>query len=289
MKVNLVGIGAQKAATSWMHETLRDHPDVDASAEKELQFFSAKFDRGSIWYESNFADNAAKVRTETSPSYLYEPEAPKRAHAYNPELRLVAILRDPVERAFSNHLHEIRKSHIPQDTSFEVGLATNPSYRVQSKYAEHLARWLAVFPRDSLLILLAEDISNDPLSAYKTICEHADIEPVVTGPDQFARRHESTVYRNLGYGRMLRRMGDGLRSIGLDHWVTALKRAPGVNQLIEGNKENLRSKVTEMRPETRAMLEEEFQQDMLQVAELIGRNTLPWHSFTRPGQAGDAA
>src|SRR5687767_9096163 len=135
-----IGLGGQKCASTWLHVVFRDHADAYVSTPKELDFFSSFYDRGFQWYEAHFA--AAEGRRaigEISPSYLPDHDAPARAHAYNANLRIIVALRDPVERAYSNHLHDIRLGHYSgRDLSFETGLANNPMYLEQSRYALHL-------------------------------------------------------------------------------------------------------------------------------------------------------
>ena len=100
--------------TSWLHALAAAHPGVTASEPKELDFFSYHFDRGYRWYERHFAGppGTPTVGFECSPSYFLDPRAPERAAAYHPGLKIVVLLRDPVARAYSNHLHEIAKGHI---------------------------------------------------------------------------------------------------------------------------------------------------------------------------------
>ncbi|MEO0913269.1 MAG: sulfotransferase, partial [Pseudomonadota bacterium] len=112
MKPTLIGIGAQKCASSWAHTALGAHPDITGSDPKEIDYFSYYFDRGHAWYEAHFPEGTAH-RFEISPSYFHDPRAPERLAAYAPEAKILVLLRDPVERAFSNHLHEVAKGHIP--------------------------------------------------------------------------------------------------------------------------------------------------------------------------------
>lgn len=160
-----IGLGAQKCASSWIHRVLGDHPEIFASEPKELDFFSHHYNRGYSWYEHCFEPGAgARARGEISPSYFCDPLAPTRVRDYDPALKLVLALRDPVSRAFSNHLHEIRKGfyHCP-DLRFESGLARNPMYVFQSRYGSHLEAWTRAFPLSRILILVQEEIHTDPL------------------------------------------------------------------------------------------------------------------------------
>jgi hypothetical protein len=288
LKVGFIGIGAQKAATSWLHDVLSAHPHVEASRPKELDFFTHHFDRGYAWYESHFRRSEDGVmRGESSPSYLYSQSAPRRARDYNRNLKLVAILRDPVSRAFSNHLHEIRKGHIPGSWSFEEALELNPMYLEQGRYALHLGRWLEVFDRQSLLVLVAEDIATDPETAFSRVCEHLGVSPKVKLDKLGERSHESVANRNEGVQKVLRTAGNAARSLGLGKAVRGLKATPGLRDLIALNRRDLRSEFPAMRPETVERLRAFFEPDIAFVSELLERKCLPWPSHRSRAETRD--
>src|SRR4051794_23521597 len=90
-------IGAGKAGTTWLFEVLEAHPDVSMARAKETMFFDEHFHRGVDWYHSLFSSDGTPTAVgEVSNSYLAAPRAPARMASYNPNMRLVALLRDPV-------------------------------------------------------------------------------------------------------------------------------------------------------------------------------------------------
>ena len=98
---------------------------------KEVDFFSYRYDHGYQWYERCFQSaKPARARGEISPSYFAEPAVPGARRAISaPTPKSCCRLRDPVERALSNHRHEVRVGHLTgADLSFETGLANNPMY-----------------------------------------------------------------------------------------------------------------------------------------------------------------
>ena len=154
VKPAFIGIGAQKCASTWLYNILADHPEVWLSEKKELDFFSYYYDYGFQWYERNFESDESLVAGEVSPSYFHGKGVPKRVFEYDANLRLILFLRDPIERAISNHKHEVRIGHFRgSDLSFERGLKNNPSYISQGLYATHLEKWLEYFPKDWLLFV----------------------------------------------------------------------------------------------------------------------------------------
>jgi hypothetical protein len=272
-----IGLGAQKAATTWLHDVLAGHPEVFVSEPKEVDFFSHWFNRGYDWYDAHFAVGADRpCRGETSPSYMYDPAAPGRARAYNPGLRLIAVLRDPVARAYSNHLHEIRQGRIPPDRTFEEAEPRNPMYVEQGRYATHLQRWIDVFGRDALLVLIAEEISADPETALDRTYAHLGVKAGVRPRGYAERRHESVAPRLQGVQGLLRAGGSWLRANGLREGLDAVKRFPPVRAALALNQRDVRRDTAPMRPETRARLEAAFAEEGRRLADLLGRDSLPW-------------
>ncbi|MBV1868486.1 MAG: sulfotransferase, partial [Marinosulfonomonas sp.] len=92
MTATVIGIGAQKCASSWVHSVLGAHPQIGVSEPKELDFFSYYFDRGYPWYNSHFQDLSEFVaRCDTSPSYFYDPRAAERVRAYNKDIKICLL------------------------------------------------------------------------------------------------------------------------------------------------------------------------------------------------------
>jgi hypothetical protein len=191
-------IGAQRAGTTTFFDALRRHPDiapprsVDRAVawDKELHFFDEKFEKGLDWYRSFFPLKALRdvrralgrdlIAGESTPYYLFHPAVPERVASAIPDMRLVVILRDPVERAYSHYqlmrrmgrerlsfedaldAEEERlageRERLLVDPSFRARHHRNHSYVSRGLYAEQLERWLTYFPREQLLVLAAEDL-----------------------------------------------------------------------------------------------------------------------------------
>lgn len=276
----LIGIGAQKCASSWLHMALGAHPMIGVATPKELDFFSYHYDRGGRWYRGFFRDCADRpVRAEISPSYLHDPRAPGRAARFDPGLGILVALRDPVARAFSNHLHEIRKGHIPP-CSFADGLCNNPAYLEQSLYARHLDRWLDAFPRARLHLCLTEDIAADPMAAARDLYAFAGM-PDAPSDLLAEQRNVSDQPRWPRLRRALRRGGDGLRRLGYEHQLARIKALPPVDRLLAANSRNLADLVPPMDADSRARLEERLAPDLDRLAALLGRDSLPWPTWER--------
>jgi Sulfotransferase domain len=210
-------IGAQKAGTTALYAYLRRHPQITGPSWKEVSFFDRHYTRGEAWYRGNFP-NALRTRGlvgEASPSYLFHPLAPERVAALVPEAKLIALVRNPVDRAFSQYQHEVALGREP--LSFEDALEAEGerlsgevermladpayfsrpwwdyTYRGRGRYAEQLERWLAVFPREQLLVVPSEDLLAEPEQTHARVLEFLGAPPhrLDAYPRVFERQYEA--------------------------------------------------------------------------------------------------
>jgi len=180
-------IGAQKCGTSSLHNYLTQHSGVIPPLRKEVHYFDVNFKRGDAWYRAHFGRKSKPgLNFDASPYYLFHPLAAERMHTLLPHAKLIVLLRDPVRRAYSQYWHEREKGREP--LAFEDALKAEPerveeahrrlangeitasrehqihSYVARGRYAEQLERWLALYPREQLLVLRFEDLVKDPLA-----------------------------------------------------------------------------------------------------------------------------
>lgn len=278
LQATFIGIGAQKSATTWLYGVLQQCPDVRVSDDKEVDFFSYYFDRGYEWYERSFDDAEDVVhRGEISPSYLIHPSAPFRAAQYNPGLQIFVTLRDPVDRAFSNHLHEARKGHISgTNLAFETALENNPLYRDQGLYAYHLKKWYDHFPRNQIHVMFQEDIHTDRERSAREVTDALGLEPLADFLD--LRANESVRYRNATVGETMWKVGNFARRNGLGKVAEVAKSMPGIRQMRQANREPMREIVEPMRPETARSLTGYYEEDVAALEALLAR-PVPWARF----------
>lgn len=252
------------------------HPQIGVSEPKEVDFFSYYFDRGYQWYEGHFtASPGITVQFESSPSYFHDPRAPGRARAYNSDLKVLALLRDPIKRAFSNHMHEIIKGHIPP-CPFEEGLDNNPAYIEQGLYASHLARWFESFPKDQIKVMFAEEISADSAAAARQAFDFFGVDPDFDSPILHERRNESDRARSQGLRNTLRAGGDWMRRQGMEPALAKLKATGPVAGLMKANRIQIRDEIPPMTAEAHTRLAQIFAPEMERLRQMLQRTTLPW-------------
>jgi hypothetical protein len=200
---DFVVAGAVKGGTTSLFYYLQPHPQVWMPANKELHFFSNNFNRGEDWLRAQFAPAGdTQVVGEMTPEYLDHPDVAERMASVIPDAKLVLTLRHPVERAYSHY--QMQKAKFSASESFaemvELELTRGPKaipephrpYLRGGRYHEHLQRLLAHYPRDSLLVLLMDDLEDEPAGAYRQLCSHIAVasEPL---PDNLGRRYNRTM------------------------------------------------------------------------------------------------
>ncbi|MDX9740828.1 MAG: sulfotransferase [Gammaproteobacteria bacterium] len=273
-----IGIGAQKCASSWLHRIAGCHPDVGVSKEKEVDFFSYHFDHGYQWYESRFRHCADRRAVgETSPSYFCDPRVPVRVRRYAPAMRIIVSLRDPVERALSNHRHEVRVGHVRGDLSFNAGLDNNPMYIDQSRYATHLRRWLRHFPSEQIMIVLMEDITADPLAVVQRVYRFLGVDPAFVPPQ--VRRHDNPAYATRY--RVLTSLKDGMYrhvdSVPPVRWLWRSASALGLRTLYRrANVMPSAAVIPDPDPVTLGRLREVFEPEVRELSRMLGRPLDAW-------------
>ena len=209
-------IGAQKAGTTALYAYLREHPGITGPSWKEVSYFDRHYARGEAWYRGNFPNTlrARGLVGEASPSYMFHPLGPERVAALVPDVKLIALVRDPVDRAFSHYQHEVALGR--EELSFEDALAAederlrgeearmladptyfshawwNYTYAARGRYAEQLERWLAVFPPEQLLIVPSEEMLAEPEQTHARVLEFlgAAPQPLESYPRVFERQYE---------------------------------------------------------------------------------------------------
>ena len=200
-------IGCQKGGTTSLFDDLTHHPEVAAAKAKEIHYLDIHYDKGVNWYRSFFPKTRDGVTGEASPYYLFHPLVPERAKRLLPDGRLIVLLRNPVERAYSHYQMVVRIGIEP--LSFEEALACekerieaeeekilhNPfydsfnyryySYAARGLYVVQLERWLRFFSKEQVLVMSSEQYFESPQTVYDRLTRFLDISP--HRPAGFAR------------------------------------------------------------------------------------------------------
>ena len=191
--INFIVCGTQKGGTTALYEHLRMHPQVCMANKKEVHFFDNEklFQTNSIdytKYHSFFKPSKShKVLGEATPIYMYWKNSPKRIFQYNPKMKLIILLRDPVERAFSHWSMEVRKqnetlsfmdavkSENERCSSYPQGQHRRYSYVSRGLYLQQLKRIWKFFPREQVLVLKSSELREKTRATLDRITDFLDI------------------------------------------------------------------------------------------------------------------
>ncbi len=191
-------IGAMKCGTTYLYHLLSLHPLVEPCAKKELHFFDNLFDGEDIeWYRRCFPtpgwkDGRRTITGEATPSYLSYPPVPERVVEVIPQARLIALLRNPVYRAYSHFQAAVRKESEPRTFEEAIGLEgvrslgkedeaaegggraaldDDSEYLSRSVYVDQLLRWSKFFSQEQMLVLKSEDFFERPQETLKLVVD----------------------------------------------------------------------------------------------------------------------
>ena len=197
-------IGAKKGGTSSLTNWLIQHPDnlrmfPSFQPLKSAHYFDISFHEGVDWYRGHFPTERFRARHpgavvgEASPYYMFHPAAAERAREVVPDAKVIAVLRNPVSRAYSNYWDR-RAAGTELLPTFEAALEAEPdrladvdhdrlrhdpyyyslahdqfTYLARGRYLEHLQTWLDTYPAEQVLVLRAEDMYSDPLAQFARV------------------------------------------------------------------------------------------------------------------------
>lgn len=264
-------IGAPKAGTTSLANWLRVHPDIYVPDQKEVRFFDEEWDRGIDWYREQFARvGTARVCGEATPTYLAHQSTVDRVAEVVPAIRAIALLRHPIDRAWSHYWFarrfDSRRSHelppfaemVEAEATSGPGPASRDTFLAHGRYAAHLSRWERRVGRDQLHVELFDDLEADPKGVFVRVCRFLDVDPSRT-PGNVGKAYNANyrirsprlrmaMYRWRLWKRLPFRLGfliDRLNQAPLDY--------------------------PQMDPELRRRLVAEFEADNAALAEWLGR------------------
>lgn len=190
-KPDFLIIGSQKSGTTALKYYLNQHPDIWCPSD-ELHFFDQRLHRGMEWYLSHFTGRTEKVVGEKTPAYLYKEYIPKMIKEMKPDIKLIALLREPVSRAYSEYNMIHLKGQIPY--SFEkLVLDKNGEVRPErvciqrGMYANQLTNLYKYFSKNQVLILKAEDLRENRKETLEKVYDFLGVKYWI--PEDMSDRH----------------------------------------------------------------------------------------------------
>lgn len=201
-------IGGNRCGTAALYQYLCGHPCFAPSFHREVHFFERHFAKGVPWYQQHFPSILYKyyvtrsggtrfVTGEATTYYIFHPHAPRRILETVPGVKLIALLRNPVDRAYSQYHQKIRRGR--ETLSFADAIEAEPqrltgekekmlanerydsiayrdhAYLARGVYVDQLTYWMGLFPKEQLLILRSEDLRMDPSGVLKDVLQFLEL------------------------------------------------------------------------------------------------------------------
>jgi hypothetical protein len=336
--VDFLLIGAQKAGTTSLFEYMRRHPQVHMPPEKELSFFDRKYDRGPDWYLTTALRKAPVGARcgEASVGYMggapfgtpgdidrwengaqasysrpYEEIIPRRISQLIPNVKMICVLRDPVERAYSHYLMamlnrlELRRfddavSALLDPSALERARAapsdTN-SYVVYGEYARILGGFTRVFPRDQLMVVFSTELAQRPADTLASIFRFVGVADDVTPANLGVRYRTAAVQQRvkgldmhawqafMARQHMTRSVWHALPTAMRRRVDRIYKLASFRMAVWNARRDVLREDMSE---ETGSLLAGHFRREMPELSKIVGRD-VPWSESWGNATAGGRA
>ncbi|MDY6867165.1 MAG: sulfotransferase domain-containing protein [Chloroflexota bacterium] len=198
-------IGAQKAGTTSLHFYLSQHPQIQMALKKEIHYFDGGYGldvdnylKGEAWYRAHFPKRSklapSRITYEATPDYIFHPLAPKRIAQLIPDVKLVALLRNPTERAISNYFHRTRFGNEPlpimeamlaEEERTKAAITAQDyktrnfkwyTYKARGRYAEQIKHYLEYFEMKNMLFLNSDLLFSDLNAALRKIYVFLEID-----------------------------------------------------------------------------------------------------------------
>ncbi|MCP5433182.1 MAG: sulfotransferase [Alphaproteobacteria bacterium] len=290
-------IGAARSGTTALYDYLKQHPGIYMTPRKETNFFAfegetlackgpgADYINNSMTslaeYEALFeAAPEGAARGEACPLYLYAEKAPARIHRRVPDARLVAILRNPIEQAYSHYLYAKRQTIEPaedfvkaltlEEERLKAGWQPLFGYSRFPRYFEQLSRYTALFPRDQLKLFLYEDFDAKPLDVLAELFRFVGVDDGFA-PDVSHRPNAGGTPKNQRFQDFLMKPNPLTR-------IAAAVIPYDLRRRIRDALAARNMERDDMPAEARARLVAALRDDVLRLQDLVGRDLISWLS-----------
>jgi hypothetical protein len=292
---NFLVVGAEKAGTTSLDGYLGQHPQIYMSPMKEPRYFAPEFytvyDQGprvgkrsepmtAAQYHALFVDRGEQLAIgEVSPQYLYLPDCAKRIYQQLPEAKIVMILRDPVDRAFSAYCYQ-QRCGFDLGISFENALVLEEQrvrdhwrpvwhYQHLGLYADQVERYLKLFPKQQVRVWLYDQLRADSVGLAQSVYDFLGVDAAFV-PDTSVKLNVSGQPKNRWLQNLLSQ-DNGLKSLA----KIILPKRFGTKLSRQVRQQNLGAKPT-LDPATRARLLERYRPDILRLQALIHQDLSAW-------------
>ncbi len=276
-KIDFAGIGAKKAATSWLARCLSEHPEIYLPPSKELHFFSLdkKYEKGLNFYKSYFKGCAEnQIKGEFSTSYLSNKEAPERLKKCYPNVKIIVILRDLTYRAFSHFKHLMSKGKISKDAKITEAADRFPNIIADGMYSKYLRKWLREFSTDKILILFFDDIKENPKKVLEKTFNFLDVDKNFI-PGSLIKSYNTSSSRLSPLFKPINKIYLKLRKSRIGRIIIKIGQKIGISNLLNLFL-NITKKELKISQREKTYLSEFYKDEIIELENLLSVNLNKW-------------
>lgn len=287
-QLDFIGIGAAKAATTWLSECLREHPLVGVSIPKELSYFCHRpywkdqvttYHYGEAWLRKRFEHCApGQILGEISPAYLVDPDSPQLIKAHNPAIKLIVNYRNPILCLYASYISIARQYAVPD--TFEGFLDAYPDFMENCRFYCHTERYLDLFGAENLHTIVYDDVVSTPLrvvaETYRFLGVDDTYQPVALSQRVNQRTRPRSVFVRDLMAKITIFFRTNPRVRKLRDILNALGAAKLADYIRDQNLEV--SPSTAMREETWRRLADVYVEDTRRLGKFLKRDLSHWSS-----------
>ncbi|MGH2698454.1 MAG: sulfotransferase family protein [Actinomycetota bacterium] len=262
--------GAMRSGTTSLTRYLDAHPEVFVSRPKEIHYFDVNYPKGIDWYRGHFSTVAGEHAIgDATPSYMYLGDAVVRMAQAVPEARIIALLRNPVDRAYSHY--RLRRAVGAEQLDFVDAIAAELQrlelgdprracpYLDMSRYVSQLRHLCRHFRREAVHVVIFEALRDEPQHTYSEVCRFLGVDDTFVPPNLGQVVNASVTYRSMGLRKMRHRL-------------------PRPVWRVVGRLNTRRASYPPLDPALRAGLTERFAQDNAELAAWLGHDLAMWET-----------
>ncbi len=299
-KINFLGIGAPRSGSTWLAQCMYEHPEIAFPnhrsgkklhhLDKEMNFFSEalfrqsysqknRYKKGVDWYLNQFDwKDTGKIRGEFSVGYLADKKAPERIKENFPTVKIIAILRNPVEMVHSAYYHLKALVHTKVPADFDRAVQEKKFKELRAHwglYAQHLKRYYNLFPRENIHIILLDEVKDNPEKVMQELYSFLDVDENFSPSSLHKKQHAAVKTRC----KALKKAGYVFLK-----FLERLKLKSAHNKV--GRNRNLYSiyrkinllpyQYPPMEQKTERILKDFFREDIEKLEKLIGKDLKIW-------------
>lgn len=292
--IDFLIVGAQKSATTALFKYLKEHPIIFMPPEKEVEFFSndSHFLKGKEWYYERYFSHAPynSIKGEASTNYMMYTFIPERIHRFYPEVKLLASLRHPIERAYSHYRMAVRRgkeSKSFHDSIVELlnrGRVPDPAvdhnrdYVQFGEYGRILAEFLRYFDKAQFLVVFSEDLAINPMDTMRAVYRFLGADADFVPPNIDRKYHVGGLQRIPDLHRSLRRQVNRVKRF---RWAQSVLRRVNLEAFffwLETEMNVREEKHPPIEERTYGLLLEHYARDIMALERAWGIR-VPWEDF----------